>query len=370
MFPAHRFYACCSCDPQRILKGDKHEGPICTCTGFVRCSIDMKKRFPTILAIGLVLIGSPTVLYAQQRPKESGWHAALQRVGAETEAEWSKGHVGSVTIGIVSADRLVFTRSYGYADAEKRMTANEKTIYRIGSITKQFTALMLLQLVEQGKVHLSDPVEKYFPEVNRIQGRFAGAPPITLVQLATHTSGIEREPDSDVYMTGPVVRWQEILISALPHTKYLYEPGTRFSYSNIGYAILGAALSRAAGQPYVEYVQQKIFAPLGMTHSAFEATQQIRPFLAKGYQVDQGAIDSETPEREHEEGRGYKVPNGAIYTTVGDLARFLAFEMGHGPQSVLTNEALNDNFQRIITTDSGPIQEQGLDTWPNEITTL
>jgi len=132
----------------------------------------------------------------------------------------------------------------------------------------------------------------------------------------------------------------------VPRTKYDFEPGTRFSYSNIGYAILGATLSRAAGQSYVEYMSQKIFAPLGMIHTAFEPNEKIKPHLAKGYSVEGARVDAETPEREHQ-GRGYKVPNGAMYTTVGDLARFLAFELGHGPESVLKKETLEDNFKRV-----------------------
>src|ERR1700757_3518361 len=121
---------------------------------------------------------------------------------------------------------------------------------------------MLLQLVHEGKVHFSDPVEKYFPEIHQVRGEYKSAPPITLVQLATHTAGLDREPeDTETYVKGSVAEWEKTLIAALPHTKYLYEPGTRFSYSNIGYAILGAALSHAAHQSYTEYVKQKILLP-------------------------------------------------------------------------------------------------------------
>jgi len=90
---------------------------------------------------------------------------------------------------------------------ERKIPASADTIYRIGSITKQFTALMLLQLVQAGKVQLSDPVAKYFPEVNQIPRRFPDAPPITLVQLATHTAGLAREPgDLATYLKGPLPR--------------------------------------------------------------------------------------------------------------------------------------------------------------------
>lgn len=274
----------------------------------------------------------------------------------KTAAEMVKDpNAASFTIGLVQKSGLVWTKSYGYADIANKKPANADSVYRIGSITKQFTALMLLQLVRDGKVHFSDPVEKYFPEIHQVTGEYKGAPPITLVQLATHTSGLDREPDdTETYVKGPVSDWVKILISALPHTKYLYEPGTRFSYSNIGYAILGAALSRAAHQPYTEYVKKKILLPLGMTHSDFEATPAIRQNLAIGYDLeDKGKLDAETAEKEHQSGRGYKVPNGAIYTTVGDMAKFEQLEMLGGPESVLSKKELEENAQRLITGNRG-----------------
>jgi CubicO group peptidase (beta-lactamase class C family) len=221
------------------------------------------------------------------------------------------------------------------------------SVYRIGSITKQFTALMLLQLVEDGKVHFTDSVEKFFPDINKVQGRMAWYPPITIIQLATMTSGLDREPeDLPTYLKGPVSEWEKVMISALPHVKYAYEPDTHYFYSNIGYAILGATLSRAADKPYVIYVAERIFAPLQMTHTAFEPNPGIQANIAKGYDVTRdGKVDAETPAREHQ-GRGYKVPNGAIYTTVADLARFVAFELGEGPETVLKKKTLADNQTR------------------------
>jgi CubicO group peptidase (beta-lactamase class C family) len=223
---------------------------------------------------------------------------------------------------------------------------------------------MLEQLADAGKVRLSDPVEKYFPEINTVQGRIPNAPPITLVQLATHTSGLGREPDdTETYVTGPVASWEKTLIAALPHTHYIAEPGTRFSYSNIGYAILGAALAHAAGEPYTEYVAKHIFQPLGMTHTALEGNAEMMPHLAKGYLVmgPNGAVDSETTQREHETGRGYKVPNGAIYTTVGDLARFTSFLMGHGPDAVLKTASLKRFQQQMsVSADIGLTSGYGI----------
>jgi CubicO group peptidase (beta-lactamase class C family) len=100
----------------------------------------------------------------------------------------------------------------------------------------------------------------------------------------------------------------------------------------------------------VEYVRERIFKPLGMTSSAFEPNDAIKARISKGYQVEKGKMDSETPQREHL-GRGYKVPNGAIYTTVEDLAKFVIFEMGGGPVTVLRRESLDEHYKRIVSAD-------------------
>ena len=287
----------------------------------------------------------------------------LPEIDSLISAEFAGRPVGSVTAGVVAGKELIWTKSYGRADMEKTIPADADTVYRIGSITKMFTALMLEQMVEAGKVHLSDPVEKYFPEINVVQGRMPDAAPITLMQLATHTSGLGREPDNTAtYVTGAVAEWEKTLIAALPHTHYELEPGTRFSYSNIGYAILGAALSRAAGEDYTVYLPKHIFQPLGLTHTALERNDQMLPHLAKGYEVGpNGEADSKISEREHETGRGYKVPNGAIYTTVGDLARFVSFLMGQGPESVLKHASLERfQMQTMVPADIGLTSGYGI----------
>jgi CubicO group peptidase (beta-lactamase class C family) len=286
------------------------------------------------------------------RAQGSKLQAAISAIDAMAGAEFDKDRVGSVTVGVVSGPRLVWTKSYGLADMEKKIPATRHSVYRIGSITKQFTALMLLQLVQDGKVRLSDPVEKYFPEVRLVQGRYEQAPPITLVQLATMTSGLAREPaDLPKYLVGPVSQWENVLIAALPHTKYQHEPDSQFLYSNIGYAILGAALSRAAAMPYTAWVEQRILVPLQMRTTAFEPNAAIGASLTKGYVIDRGgSVSFEAPAREHA-GRGYKVPNGALYTTIDDLTQFAAFELGEGPDAVLPGSALAANFARVNSSN-------------------
>ena len=310
-------------------------------------------RLRVLAVLTLFVCASAPAPVATQSPLAP----ALERVEQLASAEFAKDPRGALTIGVVSRDRLVWSKSYGEADVEKKVAATPNSVYRIGSITKQFTGLMLLQLVEKGRVHLTDPVEKYLPEINRIQGREPRWPAVTLLQLATMTSGIDREPeDLPTFLVGPVSSWEQTTIKALARTRYAHEPGTKYLYSNIGYAALGAALARAAGRPFTDYVRDEILAPLAMERTAFTLAPEIAPHLAKGYAVRHNELDGSAPEREHE-GRGYKVPNGALYTTVGDLAKFLAFELGHGPSSVLSEKTREENYSRVYSAsgslDSG-----------------
>lgn len=311
------------------------------------------RAFWTALLAASVLAFAPAPRAAAQGRLPDELKPVIERVDAMVAAELAKDNQGSATVGVIAGRDLVWAKSVGYADMEKKTPATTDSVYRIGSITKQFTALMLLQLVEEGKVRFSDSVEKYLPEINRVQGRQAWYPPITLIQLATMTSGLDREPaDLATYLKGPVSAWEKVMLSALPQVRFAYEPDTRYLYSNVGYAILGAALGRAAGKPYVDYVRERIFLPLQMPNTAFEPNPVIQPRIAKGYGISgDGRTDAETPAREHE-GRGYKVPNGAIYTTVGDLAKFVAFELGQGPDNVLKQKTWEDNLSRTNSSSN------------------
>jgi CubicO group peptidase (beta-lactamase class C family) len=279
--------------------------------------------------------------------------AGLRAADSLVAAEFAKDSIGSITVGVIAGSELVWTRSAGFADMATRRPATRGTVYRIGSITKPFTAVMLLQLAAAGTVRLSDPVERFLPEVRQLASRPPGAAPFTFLQLATMTAGLAREPDeAGPFWTGPVSAWERTMLSALPHTRYTSVPGTEYAYSNIGYAVLGAALARAAGQPYVGWQRTRILEPLGMTRTRFEVDPTIRDDLAQGYQVrGDGTLDDQTAARELRDGRGYKVPNGAMFTTVDDLARFVVFELSRGPERVLPRAALDEAFGGLVATD-------------------
>jgi len=240
--------------------------------------------------------------------------------------------VGSISAGVVFGNDVVWANGFGWADIEKQTPADAETIYRTGSISKSFTAVLMMQMAEQGYFKLDDPVEKYLPEINNLADRPENAKPITFRHLASHTSGLSREPNLKGAASGPISQWEDKILASIPKTSYLSLPEEKYSYSNIGFGILGLAVSRAAGKPFMDLVQEHIFNPLSMTSSFFILTDDQVPHLAMGYlKRRDGTVNAEFPAKEHA-GRGYKVPNGGIYSTVGDLAKFVAAMTGSTPE--------------------------------------
>jgi len=275
-------------------------------------------------AVGLGPV-APRVLATQVAPRSAAIDAFRERLRGDVAAD----NVGGITAAVVAGDKVIWVEGFGWADRDRRIAAGADTIYRIGSITKTFTAVVLSQLVDRKTIALDDPVEKYFPEVRRFTGARPGAKPITFRQLASHTAGLIREPALAGAASGPIAEWESKVLASIPATSFDALPGERYAYSNIGYGVLGLALSRAARTPFMKLVADGIFTPLGMTRSTFILTRRLWPGLSVGYANSGARIDAELPAREHL-GRGYKVPNGGVYSTVGDLARFIGALDGAG----------------------------------------
>ena len=170
---------------------------------------------------------------------------------------------------------------------------------------------------------LDDPIAGILPEVEALTDAKPGQAALTFRHLASHTGGLIREPTLQGATSGPIGSWESKILESIPATGYQTGPGEAYSYSNIGYGILGLALSRATGRPFMDLVTERIFRPLGMSSSTFVVGNSLRRRLAAGYENRNDEIDAAFPAREHA-GRGYKVPNGGVYSTVGDLARFAA----------------------------------------------
>ena len=306
-----------------------------------------------LLLLSLVLF----VVVPAQQPSLEATFAELDQLLA---AEFAKDGVGGASIGVVVADKLVWTKNYGYADMEAKRVPTSDTVYRIGSITKQFTALALLRQVEAGKMQLTDPLEKYVPEIKALRGRKDGWPAPTLLQVATMMSGIAREPSGcGDHSVGPLSVWKDKVLGCLPTTSYAHEPGTQYLYSNIGYASLGVAIERAGGKPFTDQVIEGVVAPLGMKRTGWEASAALRNDLAHGYVRRDGKGDRTGPDRELE-GRGYRVPNGNLFSTVNDLARFVMWELGTLEAPVIKRDTQTFNYGRSYSANGDMTSGYGL----------
>lgn len=300
-----------------------------------------------LLGAGAVLLGA--CLYASSAMAQvdaSRLEAAARIVDAEAAGYQN----GSMTVALVVRGELVWVRSYGYADEGRTVPATSDTVYRIGSLTKQFTGLALLKAVAEGHARLDDRVTDYLPELKPVLGADA---PVDLLALATHRAGLAREPDDPdyVYSTGAIDQWRQLANEALARTRAPYAPNEYSRYSNIGYAALGLAIERASGVDYVTFVEDRLIRPLGLHSTSFRADEALLARLAVGYRSSTGRDTAES--RSEIAGRGYRIPNGGLFSTASDMARFLAFEMGAAPHPPLDNATLEANFGRSFPGAGG-----------------
>ena len=287
----------------------------------------------------------------------TAFEATIARFDADVSARVAEDVGGAVSVAIFDGADVIWTKGWGWADIESRIAANAETIGRTGSISKSFTAVLMMQLVERGVIGLDEPVVRYFPEIENLAGPPAEARPITFRMLASHTAGLAREPDLEGAASGTIYRWEEKILESIPHTGFKTPPMTEYSYSNIGFGMLGLAISRAAGVPFMDLMMELIFEPLGLASTTFILdSPDLYSRMSVGYNRDRrtGEISAEQATREHF-GRGYKVPNGGVYSTVGDLATFAAAMMGEAPVQILSA-----NSRHEVMTPQAPAEEYGL----------
>lgn len=167
-----------------------------------------------------------------------------------------------LSLAVVDDQEVVWTAGYGFADVEREIPATPDTLYRLGSITKLFTATAILQLRDAGALDLDDPVRRHLPWF-AVENPFPGSPEITVEHLLTHTSGLPRETTIP-YWTTHEFPDLAALQETLPSLRLLTPPGQSYRYSNLGMALLGHVVEAASGKPYADYLREAIFAPLGM----------------------------------------------------------------------------------------------------------
>ena len=250
-----------------------------------------------------------------------------KELDALIQKEWKSGKFPSVAAGVVTRDGLVHARAFGLADRKANREATPATLYRIGSVTKVFTAALLAKLRDEGVVRLDDPVSRYLPGGVRLPSDPRGAQAITLRHLATHGSGLPRLPVNlkprgrDVYGGYTTAALHE----GLSRTTLDRPVGAGYGYSNLGFGILGDALERAAKKPYEQLLRKELLEPLGMSRTALRAPPGA---LATGY-------DGDDPEQEAVPwDLGCLAPAGGLVSSVEDLARFVALQLRAGEPGV------------------------------------
>jgi len=253
----------------------------------------------------------------------------LRRLVAAAQAE----RIPSVAAAVVRNGEVVYAEAVGIAEPGRAATPDDQ--YRIGSISKTFCAAAVMQLRDAGALALDDPLTAYVPE---------SAEGPTIRRLLSHSAGLEREPKGDIWETLKPPTRDEFL-AQLPDIENVLEPGRRYHYSNLAFALLGELVRRLSGMPFEDYADERILGPLGMSRTTWGA---VAPY-AKGYLVD--PYDERLrPESDMEAGATQSV--GGLWSTVGDLARWAAFLADPDP-AVLKPETVDEMASVQVMADPG-----------------
>jgi CubicO group peptidase (beta-lactamase class C family) len=178
----------------------------------------------------------------------------IRLVSAAAQAEVDGGMMSGATIALVSDQETIFVRGFGFADKQKRLPARPDTVYRAGSISKLFTAMAAMQLVEKGRLDIDKPAAEVLPDFYIIN---PFAEPMTLRQLMCHRSGMVRESPVGSYFDDSEPGVAKT-VASLSSCVLVYPPGTRTKYSNSGVTIVGRAVERASGMPFERYAQEPV----------------------------------------------------------------------------------------------------------------
>ena len=259
-----------------------------------------------------------------------------------------------LAVGVVGDGSLAWFHGQGLADVSSQTPVTGSTVFPIASITKTFTAIAVMQLWELGLIDLDTPAGNYLRSYRLVPAR-VGFPPATVRHLLTHTAGV-RAVRTAADLLRPEMGWAAPAGRPAPSLAEYYrgglrydtEPGTRWAYSNHGYATLGQIVADVSGLPYDRYLRQHIFAPLGMDDSDAVLSDRLRPRLATGYNLK---ARGPAPVPHHEV---ITAGGGAVYSTANDMARYAAALLngGAGPEgAVLRPETLERMFAPHYQSD-------------------
>jgi D-alanyl-D-alanine carboxypeptidase len=294
----------------------------------------------------MVILAAVAGRGAASREQTDPHAAAWSRVGEFTAARMRESNTPGLALAITSRERLLHSAAFGFASlqAQRRVTAD--TLFEIGSISKSFTSIALLQLQDEGRFDPHAPITRYLPWFS-IKSSFA---PITGHHLMTHTAGLPRDRD-DV----PSSPYQAY---ALREREAGYAPGTQWNYSNVGYQVLGYALEAIEKRPYADVIADRILKPLGMAASAAQFTHDTRPKLATGYQR---MYDDRPSHPAHPlvpaTWLEYAAGDGSIVSTAEDMASYARMLLNRGTVAQ-GSRVLSERAFTVLTQRAAPSGEK------------
>jgi CubicO group peptidase (beta-lactamase class C family)/D-alanyl-D-alanine dipeptidase len=265
--------------------------------------------------------------------------AVIDRLQSVIRHEVEQKQLPAFSISLVDHERVVWSDGFGFQDAKQKIPATADTVYRVGSVSKLFTDIAVMQLVESGELNLDTPVQEYVPD---FQPQNPFDIPITLRQLMTHRSGLVRESPVGNYFD-PTEPTLTATVASLNGTKLVYKPNTRTKYSNAAIAVVGAVLEKQHNASHADRVQQSILDPLGMNSSGFVVTPNVRRKLATGWMRTYDGRRFEAPT--FLLGTG---PAGNLYSSVTDLSKFLICMFNDGRTS--SEKLLQPETYRLMTS--------------------
>lgn len=269
-----------------------------------------------LLLLGLWLLAGPLSLTAQSGIQFTRDFDSLM------QAYVPSNDLPGVAIGLVQEAELVWSRQYNHEGVVKEL--EEPLVYNIASVAKPFVATAIMLLAQEGKLQLDDPVVQHLPYL-RLDSRFTGS--ITIRQLLTHTSGLPSVAFEEAYTYERVNTADDALeqyIRGLDQVKLQFRPGKKYSYSNVGYEVLGQLIAELSGQTFEAFMTEHLFKPLQMAETSYfpqdvEASRMAQPHA--GHPHRRTAVFPYNREFS---------PSGNLFTTVPDLARWMSFMLQKG----------------------------------------
>ena len=305
------------------------------------------------MRIALALLALTTCLPAQQAP--DGWNdvTAFFREGVKREG------IHGASLAFIKDGRIEAIEMTGLADAAAKTPIARETIYHWASITKTFTAVAIMQLRDQGKLTLDDPIVDYVPELASVHNPHGTMRDITIRHLLSHSAGFR----GGTWPWGGDKAWHPFeppswdqVAAMMPYTEILFPPGSRFSYSNPGVIFLGRVIERLSGEPFESYIDKQILRPLGMRDAFFDrAPASVRARRSHSYYFTGGAV-SEAP---FDFDTGITVSNGSLNAPFDDMAKWIAFLIA-GEDTILKRSSLEEMFTRVVPVSAGGPGEQGV----------